>query len=336
VDVALTGNFAYFTEREFATVLEAASTPFIALHKENVRPPRRVHDYWHAIYKQRRGKFTGRKILVYNDVERDLEISSGIVDPDKVIVTGAPRLDRIHRWRREHAGQKNGMTRPQVLFFGFSRQDKLTAIQRKPAAGVTGNMEAMEGDWGKLSWNGLGESTHHAMIDLACKHPDIQVIVKTKGQRRKQGDILSMLAAGGGEFPPNLRVITGGDPFELIANACVVVGFNTTGLLEAIAAGKPVIVPWFAEASESAMRDHIIDLGNAVDYAGSPEEMIEIICRYIGEPSKIPRVLTSEAAQVLKYWVGNEDGAAGQRVLNAVRAEIEGNTLWTGSEKLSA
>ena len=78
MDVVLTANFAYFTEREFATALEEAGTPFIALHKENVRPPRRVNDYWFNLYKQRRGRFTGRKILVYNNLERKLEIASGI------------------------------------------------------------------------------------------------------------------------------------------------------------------------------------------------------------------------------------------------------------------
>ena len=61
IDVVLTGNFAYYTEREFATVLEQAGTPFIAIHKENVRPPRRVKDYWFTLYKERRGRFTGQK-----------------------------------------------------------------------------------------------------------------------------------------------------------------------------------------------------------------------------------------------------------------------------------
>ena len=74
VDVVLTGNFAYFTEREFAVALEQAGTPFIALHKENVRPPRRVQEYWFTLYKDRRGKFGGRRILVYNEIERELEI----------------------------------------------------------------------------------------------------------------------------------------------------------------------------------------------------------------------------------------------------------------------
>ena len=320
-DVVLTGNFAYFTEREFAAALENVGTPFIALHKENVRPPKRVKEYWHNVYKNRRGEFSGRKILVYNNVERDLEISSGIAEANRIVVTGMPRLDKIHRWRHNHAGSVNGEVRPLVLFFAFSRQDKLTAIQRKPTAGLPGNMEDMDGEWGKLSWTRLGDSTHQTIVDLARSRPDIQVIVKSKGQRRKQNDILEMLKDAS-DLPPNLSVVTGGDPFGLITSSRVVVGFNTTGLLEAVAAGKPVIVPWFGEAADDRMREHIIDLGKAVEYAHSPAELAAMICRYTDNPTKVPLELAPDAAKTLRYWVGNDDGKAGVRVLEAIRQEV--------------
>jgi len=323
VDVVLTGNFAYFTERELATALEEAGTAFIALHKENVRPPRRVKDYWFMLYKERRGKFTGRKVLVYNDVERELEISSGIAQPQGIVVTGAPRLDKLHRWRRAHAGQANGKSRPNILFFAFSRQDKLTAIQRKKAAGVPGNMEAMQGEWGKLSWGDFCVDTHRAIVDLARERPHIDVIVKSKGQSRKLTDIMQILDDIEEPLPENLKFIPGGDPFDLITAADVIVGFNTTGLLEAIAAGKPVIVPMFGEAREESMQDLIIDLGEAVEYAPSPDELKQIICRHVEQPAPLSSELPVPARKTLSYWVGNDDGNAGSRVLKAIRAEIE-------------
>ena len=321
IDVALTGNFSYCAEREFAAVLETAGTPFVAIHKENVRPPKRV-EYWRFLYKERRGPFTGRKVLVYNDIERQLQIASGTADPDRIAITGMPRLDRIHRWRQENAGPSGARTRPQVLFFAFARHDKLTAIQRKPSAGIAGNMEEMEGDWGKLSWNELGEGAHHAMVELARRRPDITVVVKTKGQRRKKDDILLMLRSAADTLPPNLKVVTGGDPFKLMAESRVVVGFNTTGLLEAVAAGKPVIVPWFGEAQDGAMREHIIDLGQAVTYALSPEELIRQVSECIENPRDVPSGLDDTTARVLEYWVGNHDGAAGDRVYHAVKDVI--------------
>jgi hypothetical protein len=322
VDVVVTGNFSYCAEREFAAALEKAGTPFIAIHKENVRPPNRV-EYWKFLYKERRGPFSGRKVLVYNHIERDLQIACGIASPDKIVVTGMPRLDRIHRWRRENAGANGSITRPQVLFFAFARHEKLTAIQRKPSANVEGNMEDMQGDWGKMSWTELGEGTHRAMVELAIRRPDIDVIVKTKGQRRKKDDILIMLGSTGLELPPNLKTVTGGDPFNFLIESRAVVGFNTTGLLEAIAAGKPVIVPWFGEAQIASMRDNIIDLHDAVHYARSPDELINLVCKHVDSSSAIPAELSETASNVLEYWVGNADCAAGNRVQEALLAEIK-------------
>jgi len=321
IDVVLTGNFSYCAEREFAAMLEELGTPFVALHKENVRPPRRV-EYWRHLYKERRGPFTGRKVLVYNEIERRLQIESGVASPDRVVITGMPRLDRIHRWRRDHAGPSSVNTRPQVLFFAFARQEKLTAIQRKPSAKIEGNMEAMDGDWGKLGWMELGEGSHRAMVELARARPDITVVVKTKGQRRKKDDILLMLQSASDTLPPNLKLVTGGDPFPLMIESRVVVGFNTTGLLEAIAAGKPVIVPWFGEAQDSAMRDNIIDLNNAAVYAQSEADLIRMITDYIDNPRDVPAQLDDSVSQVLEYWVGNSDSAAGDRVHRAIKDVI--------------
>jgi len=326
VDAVLTGNFAYFTEREFGTVVEATGTPFIALHKENVRPPRRIKEYWFTLYKERRGKFTGRKILVYNDIERELEIATGIVKPKNVVVTGMPRLDWLHRWRREHAGPVNGSGPPKVLFFAFSRYDKLTAIERKPSAGLDGNVEDMEGDWGKLSWGKFAEDTHRAICELARVRPDFEVFIKSKGKRRVLTDIQKMLADMEEPQPPNLKFVVGGIPFDLITESRVVVGFNTTGLLEAIAAGKPVIVPRFGEALEESMQDLIIDLGDAVHYANSPEDLGRLICKFAEQPAEIPGELPPKTSEVLRHWVGNDDGAAGRRVLEAINHEFsDGN-----------
>ena len=321
IDLVLTANFAYFTEREFATALEEAGTPFIALHKENVRPPRRVNDYWFNLYKQRRGKFTGRKILVYNDTERKLEIASGVAPPDSIVVTGAPRLDRLHRWRREHAGKSEPSQRLHVMLFAFSQYDKLTAIQRKPAAGVVGDMEDMEG-WNELSWGRFCLDTHQAVVDLAREHPEFDVTIKCKGQGRRHEEVLRILDGFKQPLPPNLSIVTRGDPYELITRSQVVVGFNTTGLLEAVAAGKVVIVPSFGEAREEGRQDLIIDLGEAVDYAHSPNELKMMIVRYASRPREIAVELPQAAKRVLDYWTGNDDGRAGWRVAEAVREEV--------------
>jgi hypothetical protein len=326
IDAVIGVNFGYYVQREFAAALQESGTPFIVLQKENLNGmTQRRADYWRTAYAKGRGKFTGRKILVYNDIERDLEISSGIVEPQNVAVTGMPRLDHIHRWRGDHAGQV--LARPQVLFFGFSRKDKVPGrnIEKLKAKGLrtTGASLEQAGDqWKDLSWDELVTGTCRGIVAFARSRPDVQVVVKTKGQT-SQADETTELLKGGGDLPSNVTIVKGGDPFELITQSSVVVGFNTTGLIEAVAAGKPVVVPWFGEVHNETMRDLILDLGEAVEYARSPEELADKTAAQIAAGATIPSALSENAKVMLRRLVGNDDGAASARVRQAISAEMQ-------------
>ncbi|MCH8238670.1 MAG: hypothetical protein IIB62_01225 [Proteobacteria bacterium] len=325
VDAVMSGNFCYYAEREFASVLEKEGTPFVVLHKENLKSAGRI-EFFKSVYVDRRGHFTGRKILVYNTIERDLQIDSGVVDDRQVTVTGMSRLDGVHQWRAEHAGRPapNGKeNRRKVLFFSFWTKTGLPRLQRKPAAGIARNLEDVPKKWDGLEWEQLCRDSHQAMIELARKRPDLDVIIKSKGRRREMDVMYRMLGGKDYGFPPNLNILIGGDPFQSLVESDVIVGFNTTGLLEGIAAGKPVIVPLFAEALDPAMQDFLIDLGDAAEYASSPGHLIEMICHHIDAPRQlVPEQLSPGALKSLRKWVGNDDGHASARVLEAVQREI--------------
>jgi hypothetical protein len=325
IDAVVGVNFGYYVQREFAAALEESGTPFIVLQKENLNGmTARRADFWRIVYEKGRGKFTGRKILVYNDTERELQISSGIVDAGNVIVTGMPRLDRIHRWRRDHAGSE--IKRAQVLFFGFGRKDKvpgrnLKKLKAKGLLTTAAELEEAGEQWSELSWDQLCAGACRGIAAFASSRPDVQVIVKTKGQTTQAQETTELLR-GGEDLPANIQVIRGGDPFELITESSVVVGFNTTGLIEAVAAGKPVVVPWFGEVHDETMRDLILDLADAVDYAHSPGELVERIVAQLAPGATVPAELQASSTKMLRRLVGNDDGGAGARVLQAVRGEI--------------
>jgi hypothetical protein len=329
IDVVIAVNFGYYTQRELASAVESSGTPFIVLHRENFNgiTPMRA-EFWRTVYADGRGEFTGRKILVYNEIERELQLSSGVVSSDKVIVTGMPRFDRIHRWRIANAGRAAEQRAPQVLFFGFSRKDKIPTLLGKRDATLrsliptSDPLEQSEIQWTERSWEQLCAGTMQAIVNFARRRPDVRVIVKTKDLAIQIEDTLEYMGALA-DLPANLRLVKGGDPFSLIVESNVVVGFNTTGLLEAVAAGKPVIVPRFAEALDPRMQDLIIDLGQAADYANSPKELTEMIVAQVDARRVAPLQLPAPHADMLRRLVGNHDGGSSQRVLEAVQSEID-------------
>jgi hypothetical protein len=271
IHAVISPNFGYLSQREFAAALEMTGTPFLVVQKENLNAAseeRRA--IWKKIYTTGRGKFGGRKIIVYNQMERDLEVDAGVVSPERVEVVGMPRLDGLHRWRRENAGrQQDGVA--QVLFFAFSRVDK---IPQDMGIGK---------DWGQFCTD-----THRAILDFARTNPEVVLVAKTKGLTRQDDELQELVATELGEAPLNVRVVSGGDSFSLMAESRVVVGFNTSGLIEALALGKPVIVPRFGEALDPQLSKFVIDLSDAVDYADSPAQLRDLVAEYVRGPQVTP------------------------------------------------
>ena len=141
----ISGNFSYATERELASAMQELGVPFIALHKENLKTPGRV-EFFERIYSERRGPFTGRKILVYNKIERDLQIRAGVAEAARIAITGMPRLDRMHAWRR---GNASTVQCNHILFFVFSSATGMPRVARKSGDARSGLFRGRGGGGGK-------------------------------------------------------------------------------------------------------------------------------------------------------------------------------------------
>ena len=172
-----------------------------------------------------------------------------------------------------------------------------------------------------LCWARLFEETNRSIVQFAVEHPRVKVVIKTKRPELFWDPVAGALG-GSIELPGNVRLVRGGDPMDLITSADVVVGFNTTALLESVAAGKPVVVPGFAEARDPQMRPYVVELGQAVERASSPRDLQARLSRHLDARAAVPRELRPECVQALEYWCGNADGAAGERIRQAVEAEF--------------
>lgn len=316
----LTGNFAYHAEQEFAAAVQASGTPVIAMHKEALKTPG-LDGFFRYLYETRRQPFPGARVCVYNNIERDIQLYAGIVPESRITVSGMPRLDRIHHWRVAAAArQQEQPARPRVLFFSFHPKTGLPSLPRKPGA-PEGRLEHLGEGLDELSWSRLVAASHRAVTRLAMDNPDIDVVVKGKGDLLKW---LKLTGAEGALRPgPNLRVMVGGDPQDLIMGATVICGFTTTALLEAMAAGKRVIVPRFFEAVEERTAPYFLDLAGAVDHADSEDDLYARLQHGVRNPQPVTAELPAERARLLTHWAGNPDGKSGARVAAAVLAELE-------------
>ncbi len=306
-DAVLSGNWCYWAEREMAAAMEEQGSPFLVLHKEGIKPPARS-EMLRDLFRATRGRFTGRRVFVYHELERDHQLKGDIARDDQIRIVGMPRLDRVHAWRRRAAaGEVASRTeKPTVLFLAFLPNNFLPSY-----SGIVSD----------LAWTTLCRESYDAACRLARKRPDIDVIIRPRSYEIP--DVKALLAHEGPP-PMNLRIVAEGDVAALIEACWVICGHNTTVMLEGLAAGKPVVEPRFAEACDPRYKGYIVDLGDAVEYAVSAEDLVARLTAHCATPPPIAAELSAPAYAALAKWTGNADGRAGERTRAALLAELEG------------
>ncbi len=306
-DCVLSGNWCYWAEREMAAAMEERGAPFLVLHKEGIKPPARS-EMLRDLFRATRGRFTGRRVFVYHELERDHQLKGDIARDDQIRIVGMPRLDRVHAWRRRAAAGEVAprANRPTVLFLAFLANNFLPSY-----SGIASD----------LAWTELCRESYRAARRLAGAHPEIDVIIRPRSYEIP--DVTALLG-GAGDLPANLRIVADGDVAVLIEACWVLCGHNTTVMLEGLAAGKPVIQPHFAEARDPRYHGYIVDLGDAVEYAVSADDLIARLETRCATPTPIPAELGDSARAALAKWTGNADGRAGERTRAALLAELEG------------
>ena len=305
-DLVVTGNWCYWAEREMASALEALGTPFVTLHKEGIKPPARSA-MLRDLFRKTRGAFSGRRLLVYHEAERAHQIEGKIAREDQVVIVGMPRLDALHEWRRKAAtgAVPARAARPIVLFAAFLTDNFLPSYS------------GIESD---LAWTHLARGCYAALLRLARANPDIDVIVRPR-LHEKDG-VAALFPEGEAAWPTNLRLVADGGIRPLLEAASVVSGHNTTVLLEALAMGKPVVVPHFAEALDPSYAGYIVEIGDAAEHPRSPDELIARLCHHCRNPGAIPAKLSPLAIGALAKWTGNPDGHSAKRARRALLSEI--------------
>ena len=322
-DAVMTANFSYYAEQELAAAVSEAGQAFLTLHKECLRPPL-LAEFYRDTYMARKLPFRGTAVLVYNAFERGAQVSAGMVDQDRVLITGMPRLDFVHGWRVSgHRARDLDARPPQVLFMSFNDKTGLPVLKRRIDGVFRDDLPA---DLDSLCWTKLAPRCHATMVELARRHPDINVVIKTKDHALAFATLEQEFGAG--FVPPaNLAIRVGGDPFELFTESDVMCAFNSTSLFEALAARLPVVVPAFDEAADPRHAPYLVDLGAAAEIARSPDELIDKLsaiarARHAGGSAACE--IGPAAAAALETWVGNADGRAGERVRRAIEQAVGG------------
>ena len=295
----VTGNWAYWAEREIPYATKTTGSLFIVMHKEGIKPPGRS-EFLKKHFFDTRGQFNGDVMMVYQESEKNHQVEGKISKAEQIEVCGMPRMDILHEWRRNAVMQKINCfsENPSILILPILEDNFLPVY-----SGI---------DDGKR-WTKLSLGILNAAINFAKLRKDVRVLIRP---RSYEISLIENKLKFFKKIPNNIEISCDGKIEDKIKESWCVIGHNSTGLLEALAAGKLVIEPGFYEAGLPDYQEFIVDLSGATRIAKSEKELIFLMDKHTKSKPKISMDLETKVLYILKKWTGNNDGQSGIRVCN--------------------
>ena len=223
-DAVLSGNHVYVDQQEFFKICEANNIPCIILNKEGIA-------WGHNISKEDKTNsglnFIGSKILYLNENYKNYELKTlrGL-NVDKTALVGLPRFDFYVKEQKQNNNN-------QIVLFSFIIGDYL-------------DQETI--NLAKDEFHSITDLFHINTMKFAIKNPDYNLVIKTRDAERYLDYPKKLFFDNfDNRIPKNITITNIAHPEDLIINSAVVLGFNSTVLIEALVAKKIVITPDFKE-----------------------------------------------------------------------------------------
>ncbi|WP_413683902.1 hypothetical protein [Prochlorococcus sp. MIT 1011] len=305
----LTCAFYYRDQRELGIASLENKIPFIALHKECIASPI-TREARLKVYKENSGKYTGTLITTQNKEEKDTLVNAGCALDSQVEVVGCPRFDPIIN----NSLDLSLINSYDVIFFYFTEFAYLPFYRDKPIwPEKVGSIPVNPWTWKKLH-----ERFNNFVFQFTESNPSLNIALKIKHGESLAKQFIEK------QMPSNLTIISTGEGREMAAKAKVISAFNTTTILEGLAARTPVIVPAFGEAALGSILQEIgtLNLGNAVSYASSESDFNRLILDKLKIKNDRYRDFNESEKVALNRYVGYNDGKSGRRVRNLVNKTI--------------
>ena len=292
VDCVIGPHINYIADVDWGAVSDELGVPYLVFHRENMFAAAQTRRL--VIDRTRRlGRFEGSHMAVHNEVSRQLHIDAGYVAPERISSLGCIRMDAFMERIRDAGPPRND--RRMVVFYPF----------------VLGRVFEPE-------LADFFRDVHMALVKLAVARSEIDVIMKPKPKFHPvwRGLLDRALDETGIDITglDNLIIRDDLDVQELSLTADVICGLNTTALLEAAVAGRPVVIPYFGDLRTPKYDERLFfrDAFDLFDIAESADAFMAAILRRLQDPGADALVMRRRR-ELFERYVNTADGRATER-----------------------
>ena len=283
-DVFVVPSDVFFYLRPVIQDFACHDVPTVVVQKETTISPMVMTD--HAEQVREWTPFISDHMTVCSERQKQFWLNAG-TDRAAITVTGQPRFDRYARSRE--AARRPGP--PRLLYLSYDDIAYLPSDTGMPFDG---------------SWRGLREATERVLA--AAARNGWSVTAKRHPQQSASADWLGAAVT---------RAPRSADTRDLLVDADVVVGFQTTALFEAAAAGRRVLYPAWGEVFDEVV-DLLIPFHGMPDLVTHVRSGAELAATLEGGVEAIPPPGPA-GRRIYEEHLGPVDGAACDRVIALLR-----------------
>jgi hypothetical protein len=281
---------------DFGRAVKALNIPYCTIYREGlIASSARVERHMRLFF-ERLGGFQGDHFLVHNVSARDFCVTEGYSHAQQTWALGCMRMDGF--LRDVAAGAYADSTRhgtatlfPVSQHFA-TREDKETFLRE----------------------------FYGALVGFFADHPEYRLIIKPKPKQldNERAQLEAALAGTGLDWRQldNVQFNAELDAHEALRNSDVVIGLNSTVMLEAGVAGKPVVTPMFAVLEHDGAREAVrfTDTHPYFDVARDGAALRELLETRMENPVVDDAAMTGRRAMFEKYVTALDGNALGRHI----------------------
>jgi len=285
---------------DFGRAAMALNVPYCTIFREGLLASSDRVERHMRLFFERLGRFQGDHFLVHSASARDFCVAEGYSRDDQTWAMGCMRMDGFLREIESGA-------------FCQARRDGIATLF--PPAQYIASPEEKEA---------YQQELYCSLIGFFARNPNYRLIIKPKPklldyerdlvEKALAGSGLDLAKLGNVEFNAQL------DAHEAIRTSDVILGLNSTTLLEAGVAGKPVIAPFFTVLDQESARESLrfSDAYQYFDVAKDGQTLARLLSLRMENPLVDDGLMQGRRAMFEKY-VTALDGDAVRRYVDFFR-----------------
>jgi len=282
-------NYRYTSEKELHSACKILNIKFIVCQKESLH----FNDdseitKLYIDTNSKNGEFKGNYLTVYTQKFKEVLVSASISKSNNIFVVGMPRAD---------------------FYFSDIKIEKKHILYLMPSWKPPQILEKeFSFDQKKYS-----ESVTNVVFDFAAKNPNEIIVIKLKMSTGEDNFLENTIKK---KKLKNIILKKGGTSQNLIKDAKAVIGFQSSGLIEALIVKKPIIIPYFNVSASQKFKECTLRLDEIAHYAYNPDSMLEYLDNVCNDRISFPENQIEKVKNIVNHYIGNNDGKSSDKLLD--------------------